>query len=129
MKDQRETALLQEIKNLETEFIAHRDREVKLFDEASEGFAVCELIFDDNEKPVDYRFLMMNPAFEKHTGLKVKSTIGRTVKDIYPDIEQAWIDNYGSVVINQKSIQFIDYNHNTKKWYCVNAYPISVNDQ
>nr|WP_321230204.1 ATP-binding protein [uncultured Psychroserpens sp.] len=98
-----------------------------IFDGITLGLALCELILDKHGNPKDYRFLKMNPAFEKQSGMKITSTIGKTVKDIYPDIEQSWIDRYGSTVINNKPIHFIDYNHNTNKTYSVNAHSFSEN--
>ena len=97
----------------------------KIFDGITLGFAICELIFDDLGNPKDYRFLRMNPAFEKQTGLNISFAIGKTVKDIYPDIEQSWIDRYGSTVINNEPIHFIEYNHNTNKTYSVSAHSFS----
>ena len=40
-----------------------------LFDSMSEGFCVIEVLFNENDEPVDYRFLEVNPAFEKQTGI------------------------------------------------------------
>jgi PAS domain S-box-containing protein len=40
-----------------------------LFDTMTEGFAIDEMIFDENGAPWDYRFLDVNPAFERQTGL------------------------------------------------------------
>ncbi len=39
-----------------------------LFNSIDEGFCTVEVIFDD-DKPIDYRFLEINPAFEGQTGL------------------------------------------------------------
>ena len=39
-----------------------------LFNAIDEGFCIIQMIFDDNEKPIDYRFLEVNAAFEKQTG-------------------------------------------------------------
>jgi len=100
----------------------------QLFERISLGFALCELILDKQGKPEDYRFLRINSAFEKQTELKINNAIGKTVREIYPDIEQSWIDKYGSVVINNKPIQFIDFNHNTNKYYSVNAFSLSENN-
>ena len=36
-----------------------------LFREMIDGFALHEIICDDLSQPVDYRFLVVNPAFEK----------------------------------------------------------------
>jgi PAS domain-containing protein len=49
-----------------------RDAEAKyhaLFNSIDEGFCVIEVLFDDANQPVDYRFLEVNPAFEKQTGI------------------------------------------------------------
>ena len=40
-----------------------------LFNSIDEGFCTIEVIFDHNDKPIDYRFLEINPAFERETGL------------------------------------------------------------
>ena len=40
-----------------------------LFNMMDEGFCVIEMIFDAEDRPVDYRFLEINAAFEKQTGL------------------------------------------------------------
>ena len=41
-----------------------------LFEAMNEGFALHEIICDDGGRPCDYRFLEVNPAFERQTGLK-----------------------------------------------------------
>ncbi|MBF0573171.1 MAG: PAS domain S-box protein, partial [Desulfamplus sp.] len=40
-----------------------------LFREMLNGFALHEIICDENNNPIDYRFLAVNPAFERMTGL------------------------------------------------------------
>jgi signal transduction histidine kinase/CheY-like chemotaxis protein len=99
----------------------------KLFNSLEVGFALCELILDQQGNPINYRFLKINSAFEKQTALNISSAIGKTVTEIYPDIEHSWIEKYGAVVINNKPIHFIDFNHNTNRFYNVNAVPVSKN--
>lgn len=93
-----------------------------LFDSMREGFALCEVICDKKGIPIDYRFLMINPAFEQQSGMKASTSIGKTIKEIYPNIEQKWIDRYGRVGITQEAIHFVDYNHNTDKYYNAVAF-------
>jgi len=99
----------------------------KIINKLHVAVAICELITDRDGEVLDYRFISLNPAFERHSGLKTDTTIGKTVKEIFPDIEQFWLDKYGSVVLNQKPIQFEEYNHNTNKFYEVNAFFLSGN--
>lgn len=94
----------------------------ELFANLTEGFAFCEIICDKKNKPIDYRYLLINPAFETITGMKAKSTIGKTIKEIYPDIEQKWIDFYGAVAQTQKPATIEEYNHNTSRYYNVRSF-------
>ena len=69
-----------------------------LFESMDEGFALCEMIYDEAGKPVDFRYLSVNPAFAKLTGLPVERVAGRTVRELIPGIEPFWIETYGRVV-------------------------------
>jgi PAS domain S-box-containing protein len=105
------------------EIIKESEREYQnLFESMREGFALCEVILDKKGAPMDYRFLRINPAFAEQSGMDIDKTIGRTIKEVYPDIEPIWIQRYGDVAITQKPIHFEDYNHNTKRYYNAIAY-------
>jgi PAS domain S-box-containing protein len=41
-----------------------------LFETIDQGFCVCQMLFDENGEPCDYRFLEVNPVFEQMTGLQ-----------------------------------------------------------
>ena len=71
------------------------DRYHSLFTSMTEGFAVHEIITDASGKPIDYRFLDINPAFERLTGHKRQNVIGRTVKEVMPGTDEHWIQTYG----------------------------------
>ena len=58
--------------------------------------------------------------------MNAKTSVGKTIKEIYPDIEPHWIERYGRIAITQEPIHFEDYNHNTKKWYDAIAFSPSV---
>ena len=64
-----------------------------LFNKMLDGFALHEILCDPEGKPVDYRFLTVNPAFEKLTGLRSQVVVGRTVREILPSIDSFWIEN------------------------------------
>jgi PAS domain S-box-containing protein len=85
---------------------ASEERYRLLFEHLGEGFALCEMIYDDEGAAADFRYLAANPAFEQLTGLKREDVIGRTVREVIPDIEQRWIDTYGKVVSTGKPIRF-----------------------
>ncbi|WP_019906521.1 PAS domain-containing protein [Methylobacterium sp. 77] len=68
-----------------------------LFTSMQEGFFLGELVRDAAGRAFDYRFLEINPAFARQSGLPEES-VGRTIRDFVPDIEQELIDRYASVV-------------------------------
>lgn len=93
-----------------------------LFTENLSGFALHEIICDDGGQPVDYRFLAVNPAFEKFTGLKAEDIIGRTVLEVMPGTEDYWIKNYGKVALTGEPIHFENYSSATDAYFAVSAY-------
>ncbi|HEY9053306.1 MAG TPA: PAS domain S-box protein, partial [Rectinemataceae bacterium] len=89
------------------------------------AFALHEMIFDDRGEPVDYRFLEVNPAWERVVGIEANKVIGKTIKEIMPTIEEKWIRLYGRVVKTGISEEFTDYNAATNKYYEVYAFAVS----
>ena len=75
-----------------------------LFDSIDEGFCVLEVLFDDDDRAVDYRYLEANAAFEHQTGLV--NVIGRTVNDLVPGLERHWFDTYGRVARTGEPTRF-----------------------
>ena len=57
-----------------------------LFNSIIEGFCIIEMIFDAEGRPVDYRFLEINPEFEKQTGLH--DAEGKLMRDLAPDMKR-----------------------------------------
>ena len=93
-----------------------------LFNEMTEGFAVHEIICDEQGVPSDYRFLEVNPAFESLTGLKRENVIGRTVREVLPGEDPHWIETYGAVALTGKPIHFENYSPALDRHYDVYAY-------
>jgi len=91
------------------------------------GFAVHEIILDEDGKPVDYRFLAVNPGFEKITGLKEADIKGKTVRDVLPEIEDHWIDAYGSVALTGEPVRFENYSRELDRYFEVHAYRSAPN--
>jgi len=87
-----------------------------------EGFALHEIILDKKGKPCDYRFLIVNPAFEQSTGLKADGIIGKTVLEVLPDTEDYWIKTYGEVALTGKTTRFENYSIALDKYFEVIAF-------
>jgi PAS domain S-box-containing protein len=104
---------------------ALRDSEERyrlLFDAMAEGFALHEIICDDQDQPIDYRYLDVNPAFEKLTGLKREDIIGRRVLEVLPGTEPYWIQSYGKVAQERTTLHYENFSTELNKWFEVIAF-------
>jgi len=99
-----------------------RTRLTSVFDKMVEGFALHEIICDDNGIPVDYRFLDINPAFEKLTGRAAHEIIGRTAREVFPGLEPHWIERYGRVALSGEAGTFENFSAELKKHYRIVAF-------
>jgi len=93
-----------------------------LFQNMTEGFALHEIICDGQGKPVDYRFVKVNAAFERLTGLSAERIIGHRVREVLPDTEPCWIETYGAVALDGKATRFENYSASLKRHYRITAF-------
>ena len=94
----------------------------ELFHTMQGGFALHELLCDEQGRPRDYRFLEVNPAFEQLTGLKAADIIGKTVLEILPGTESSWIETYGKVAQTGEPVHIENYSSELQRYYDVAAY-------
>ncbi|MEO6053305.1 MAG: PAS domain S-box protein [Chthoniobacterales bacterium] len=95
---------------------------LSLLNSLPHGFALHEIIFNHENKPYDYRFVMVNSAFEKITELGADEVIGKTVREILPHIDQRWKDFYGRVIITGCALEFDEFNKDLSKHFRVYVY-------
>jgi PAS domain S-box-containing protein len=93
-----------------------------LFTEMGEGFALHEILYDHTGQAYDYRFLEVNPAFERQTGLSRDMILGRTAREVMPALESFSIEKYSRVVESGESIQFEQSTEALGKHYQVFAF-------
>ncbi|MHC5716589.1 MAG: PAS domain S-box protein [Nostoc sp.] len=90
-----------------------------LFESIDEGFCIVEVLFDENDTPLDYRFLEINPAFEQQTGLR--QAVGKTARQLVPDLEGYWIQIYGQVALTGEPARFENASVAMNRWFDVYA--------
>jgi PAS domain S-box-containing protein len=98
------------------------ERYRSLFSNMSEGFALHEVITDDEGRPCDYRFLEVNPAFERLTGLRRAELTGRRVLEVLPGTERHWIDRFGQVALTGLPSHLEAFSGALDRWYEAFAY-------
>jgi PAS domain S-box-containing protein len=93
-----------------------------LFREMLNGFALHDIILGPKGDPVNYRFVDVNPAFERMTGLKRQAIIGKTVLEIMPGTERQWIETYGRVALTGKPVFFENFSSELDKYFEVTSF-------
>ena len=95
-----------------------------LFNAIDEGFCTIEVLFDEVGRPVDYRFLSVNAAFEQQTGLR--DVVGKTARALAPDLEAHWFETYGRIARTGTAERFEDRADALGRWYDVYAFPVGA---
>ena len=109
---------------------ALRDSETRykaLLNTTDIGFCIIQMKFDEADRPVDYRIVEGNAAYERMTGLH--GSTGKWVSDIAPGLEQHWFDLYGRVARTGEKIRFEQPAAIFGRWYDVQAFRIGDPDQ
>ena len=98
-----------------------------LFNSLDAGICVFEMIFDERGSPIDYRFVEVNPAFERQTGLV--GAVGRTARELIPTLESHWFDIYGRVATTGEPVRFQNGSEPMGRWFDVFAFRIGAPEQ
>lgn len=98
-----------------------------LFREMLNGFALHEIVCNDQGVPVDYRFLAVNPAFERMTGLVAQAVVGRTAREVLPQLEPYWIETFAQVALTGDPVFYENYSSDIDKYFEVMAFRPTAN--
>ena len=95
-----------------------QDRFKLLLETIETAFAIVEVKFDRDDRPVDYRFREANPAFERQAGVNLR---GKWVTEFAPDLESFWFETYGRVAWTGEPANFESYASAFGRWFDVRA--------
>jgi PAS domain-containing protein len=95
-----------------------------LYNSMDEGFCVLEVLFDEQQNPFDSRYLNVNPAFEKQSGLP--GAVGKTLRELVPAVEPFWLDVYAGVARSGNSTRVESHVESLGRWFNVNAFAIGL---
>jgi PAS domain S-box-containing protein len=96
--------LLEQQRIVHAELRASEEKYRSLFESIDQGFCTIEVLFDEQDRPVDYRFLSINPCFERQTGLA--GAVGRRMLEMVPLHEDHWFQAYGKIVKTGEPMRF-----------------------
>src|SRR4051812_19061320 len=98
-----------------------------LFNSLDRGCCIIDIIFDKEDRPVDYRFLEVNASFEKQCGFS--KTIGRRVRELVPSFEEYWFEIFGKVATSGEPIRFAKQAKSLgNRWFDVYAFALTGAD-
>jgi len=89
-----------------------------LLETMESAFAIVEVKFDADDKPIDYRFVEANPAFERQAGVNLR---GKWVREFAPNLEPFWFETYGAVASTGAPATFESYAEAFGRWFDVRA--------
>jgi len=111
-RNQRDHTMLQDkisIDKVLQELKESEERYRLIFENITQGFALHEILLNELGEPADYRYLTVNPAFEKLTGIKANTIIGKRVLELLPNLEPYWIEKFGHVAITGEPITYENF--------------------
>ena len=94
-----------------------------LFTKMEEGFALCELVRDVDGRAVDYRWLEVNHALERVSGVKREQVVGRRASELLPDEYKRWLKVYADVVDRGEGGRFERESTQLQRWFEVKVAP------
>ena len=103
------------------------ERYRSLFNLMDEGYCVFEMLFDAHNKPVDFRFLEVNPSFERESGMH--DAVGKRVSFFAPNLEAHWLETYGKVALTGEPIRYVNESVDMdRRWFDLYAFRVGGPD-
>ncbi|MFA7403246.1 MAG: PAS domain S-box protein [Pelobacteraceae bacterium] len=115
---------ISERKRTEQTLMASERKYRLLFDNMAEGFALYELLYDDQGTPVDWRVLEVNDAYFMHTGIARDRIVGRRMSELFPEAIPEYLPRFVEVVADQKSMEFETYSKSVDRYQHVMSFPV-----
>jgi len=111
---------LTERNEAELKLKASEEKYRAIFETMDQGLSIVEMIFDETNKPIDYRFIENNPVFQQQTGLP--DVTNKTAREVMPTLGDFWFETFGQVALTGKPIRFTKKADALNYWFDVNAF-------
>ncbi len=92
-----------------------------LFEGMGEGFVILERVDSGEYERRDYRYMIANPAWARHTGLP--NWQGHTVLELTPAMEASVFDHFDAALSTGTTQVFEGYHASGKYWVHAEAFP------
>ncbi len=114
-----------------------QDQYKNLFTKMEGGLFICEVVTDETGKAIDYIYREANPSFERHTGIKRETLLGKKATEQLPPEQHGLIRHHLNVAESGKPAElevtfpqlnrtFREYIYRTKPgFFAVHLYDIT----
>jgi len=90
--------------------------------EFPDGFSLSEVLYDKKGNPHTSRFIEVNPAFERLTGLDRDQILDKTLKEVFPGLKSYWTHTYQKCFATGKAVHSVKYFKTLDKYFEITAY-------
>lgn len=84
--------------------------------------SMYEVVYDNEGKPCDFRFIMVNHAYEDYVGVKASDIIGKTLLEVFPTTEKYWIDKLTEAAISGEPCYLESFSSVMNTYIEINLY-------
>lgn len=102
---------------------ATTERYRALFENTEHALVIVEPLFDATGKVVDLLYKLINPAFEKQTGLRAADFTGKRLLDVLPGTELRRLEKFDRVVKTGQPVHSEEFYPGTGRWYETVVFP------
>ena len=93
-----------------------------LFENTMEGIAIHDIIYDSQNKPINYVIRDVNPQFEKLLSLKKEDVINKEVTEAYQVDEAPYLDIYSNIAETMEPTLFETYFPPMDKHFSISVF-------
>jgi PAS domain S-box-containing protein len=112
-----------ELRRAEQALRASEEKYRLLFQNMTEGFALYELLYNEQGEPADWRILEVNDAYTRHTGLAREQIAGRRISELFPPSIPEYLPRFAQVVDTQTPSDFETYAKAVGRYQRVVTFP------
>lgn len=116
----------QRLKQTEMALHASEARYRTLFNSMDEGYVLMQIIFDQNNQPIDLLFLDANPAAVRMARTQL---IGKRILELDPDFESQWLETLGRIATTGNGERDEFYLTFVDAWYSFYAFRVEGADR
>lgn len=115
MNQEENDKLMQELRRGENQYRL-------LVQEMQQGLAVFRILYNNQGKAEDYRFILVNRNYEKLTGLWEEEITGKTIQEVFPSTEEFWNERFAKVAATGIPEYYENYSLELNRYYDVVVY-------